>query len=76
PRPTPAQLNTFGNWINKGAVVQTVTAGKVNQWAKTNKMNFTKSIPASSDQEMLRAVVRLARSPAMKTGRVLPNSLG
>ena len=47
PRPTPAQLNTFGNWINKGAVVQTVTATKVNNWAKTNKMNFTKSSPAS-----------------------------
>lgn len=46
-RPTPAQLNTFANWVNKGAVVQTVTAAKVNKWAMAKNKTFTKTSPAS-----------------------------
>lgn len=40
-RPTPAMLNTFANWINKGAVVQTVSCAQVARWAKMANKNFT-----------------------------------
>ncbi len=40
-RPTPAILNTFANWINKGAIVQTVSCAQVARWGKTmNTKNF------------------------------------
>ena len=44
-RPTPAILNTFANWINKGAVVQTVTRTQVAKWARNTKWNFSPSNP-------------------------------
>ncbi|MCP4591930.1 MAG: hypothetical protein GY842_14445 [bacterium] len=36
-RPSASTLNSFGNWINKGAVVQTVSAAQINRWSKTDK---------------------------------------
>ncbi len=39
-RPTPAVLNTFANWINKGAIVQTVSKAQVSRWAKSTNKNF------------------------------------
>ena len=47
PRPTPAQLNTFANWVNKGAVVHNVTATCVNKWANNTNKNFNKTSPTS-----------------------------
>jgi hypothetical protein len=35
--PSPATLNTFANWVNKGAVVHQVTASQINRWAGTNR---------------------------------------
>ena len=34
-RPTPAILNSFANWINKGAIVQTVSCAQIARWGKT-----------------------------------------
>lgn len=39
-RPSPATLNTFSNWINKGAVVHTVRPTQINKWAKAFKGNY------------------------------------
>ncbi len=39
-RPTPTTLNSFANWINKGAVVQTCTSAQVARWAKNTNKNF------------------------------------
>ncbi len=39
-RPTTSTLNTFANWINKGAVVQTCTTAQVSRWAKTASKSF------------------------------------
>ena len=39
-RPTVATLNTFTNWINKGAIVQVVTPTQVAKWAKYTKKTF------------------------------------
>lgn len=40
PRPSTAVLNTFANWINKGAIVQTCTNAQVTRWARSCKKNF------------------------------------
>lgn len=39
--PTPAQLNTFGRWIEKGAQLQKVTPTQLNRWAGTSRRNWT-----------------------------------
>ena len=39
-RPTPATLNTFANWINKGNIIQTCTGNQVAKWARTSNVNF------------------------------------
>ena len=44
-RPTPQTLNTFANWISKGAIVQTCTAAQIARWARTNNMNFNTRQP-------------------------------
>ena len=44
-RPTPATLNTFANWINKGAIVQTVSTAQVSRWAKNANKNFNTKMP-------------------------------
>ncbi len=44
-RPSPTILNTFANWINKGAVVQTVTCSQVAKWAKADNKNFNTRNP-------------------------------
>ncbi len=44
PRPPhasdPTTLNTFANWINKGAIVQTVSAAQVKRWARTTGKTY------------------------------------
>jgi hypothetical protein len=45
PRPTPSTLNTFANWINKGAVVQMVSPSQVARWAKATSHNFNPQNP-------------------------------
>lgn len=39
-RPSPTTLNSFANWINKGAVVQTCTKAQVSRWAKSKNKSF------------------------------------
>ena len=45
PRPTPAILNSFANWVNKGAIVQMVSPTQVARWAKSTKYNFSTQNP-------------------------------
>lgn len=40
PRPTTTVLNSFANWINKGAIVQTCTGAQVSRWARECKKNY------------------------------------
>jgi hypothetical protein len=40
-RPSPTTLNSFANWINKGAIVRTITPGQVAKWAKATNRNFS-----------------------------------
>jgi hypothetical protein len=39
-RPKPAVLNSFSNWINKGAIIQTCTPAQVARWAKNANKTF------------------------------------
>lgn len=45
-RPTPTTLNSFANWINKGAIVQTVSKAQVSRWARTTRKNFNPHNPS------------------------------
>jgi len=45
PRPTPAILNSFANWVNKGANIQTVSPTQVARWSKATKYNFNTKNP-------------------------------
>ena len=47
-RPTPTTLNSFANWINKGAIVQTVSKAQVSRWARTTNKNFNTHNPSPS----------------------------
>lgn len=44
-RPTPGTLNTFANWINKGAIIQTCSPAQVARWARNTNKNFNKNNP-------------------------------
>lgn len=44
-KPAPATLNTFANWINKGAVVQTCSCAQLARWAKSCDINFNTKNP-------------------------------
>lgn len=39
-RPSPSTLNTFANWVNKGAIIQTVSPMQVAKWARATRKNF------------------------------------
>ena len=39
-RPSTATLNTFANWINKGANIQCATGSQITKWASTSNRNF------------------------------------
>ncbi len=43
--PTPTTLNTFANWVNKGAVVQMCTPAQVSRWARAKNKSFNSSNP-------------------------------
>ncbi len=45
-KPTPATLNSFANWINKGAIVQTCTPTQVSRWARAKNKNFNPRNPS------------------------------
>lgn len=47
-RPTPTILNNFANWINKGAIVHTVSCAQVAKWARTTKWNFNTRNPSTT----------------------------
>ena len=44
-RPSPATLNTFSKWIEKGAVIHKVSATQVTRWADATRR--IKSAPAA-----------------------------
>ena len=44
-RPSTLTLNSFANWVNKGAVVQTVSCAQVAKWARSNNQNFSSRKP-------------------------------
>lgn len=46
PRPTPNTLNSFANWINKGAVIQTCSPAQLAKWARNTNMNFNPRTPS------------------------------
>ncbi len=45
-RPTPTTLNSFANWINKGAVIQTVSPQQIARWARATNKNFNPRNPS------------------------------
>lgn len=45
-RPSPTTLNSFANWINKGAVIQTVSAQQVARWAHATNKSFNPRNPS------------------------------
>ena len=45
-KPTPTTLNSFANWINKGAIVQTVSKAQVSRWARTTNKTFNPYNPS------------------------------
>lgn len=45
-RPTPSTINSFCNWVNKGAVIQTCSTAQVNRWARTTNKSFNPSNPS------------------------------
>lgn len=45
-RPSPTTLNSFANWINKGAVIQTVSAQQVARWAHATHKSFNPRNPS------------------------------
>ena len=40
-RPSPSTLNSFANWINKGAIVQTCTPAQLSRWAKSKNKKIS-----------------------------------
>lgn len=44
-RPKPTTLNSFANWINKGAIIQTVSCAQIARWAKTCNKNWNSRNP-------------------------------
>ena len=40
-RPSLSTLNSFANWINKGAIVRTVSSIQIAKWAKATNRNFS-----------------------------------
>jgi hypothetical protein len=45
-KPSPSTLNSFANWINKGAIVQTVSKAQVSRWARSTNKNFNPHNPS------------------------------
>ncbi|MBU0719429.1 MAG: hypothetical protein KJ749_14370 [Planctomycetes bacterium] len=39
-RPTPATLNTFATWVDKGAMIQVCSRNQLAKWARTTKVNY------------------------------------
>lgn len=47
-RPSPTTLNTFANWVNKGAIVQMCTSAQIARWARSTNTNFNTRSPSTS----------------------------
>jgi hypothetical protein len=45
-KPSPTTLNSFANWINKGAIVQTCTPSQISRWARSTNKNFNPRNPS------------------------------
>lgn len=42
-RPSPATLNSFANWINKGCVIHKVSSAQISRWSPSGKKCSTPS---------------------------------
>ena len=47
-RPSPSTINSFCNWINKGAIIQTCSPTQVARWARTTNKNFSPHNPSTT----------------------------
>jgi hypothetical protein len=47
-RPSPAILNTFAKWIDKGAIIQTVSTTQLSRWAQLSRRPFNSRNPSVS----------------------------
>ncbi len=45
-RPTPAILNSFSKWVEKGAIIQTVAPSQLSRWARSNHKQFNSRNPS------------------------------
>ncbi len=45
-RPSPAILNSFAKWIEKGAVIQTVSTAQLSRWARIRNRSFSPRNPS------------------------------
>lgn len=45
-RPSPAVLHSFAKWIEKGAIVQTVSVAQVARWARLRNKSFNSRNPS------------------------------
>jgi len=45
-KPSPTTLNSFANWVNKGAIVQTCTPSQISRWARSTNKNFNPRNPS------------------------------
>ncbi|MEK6676387.1 MAG: hypothetical protein AABZ47_12125 [Planctomycetota bacterium] len=60
--PTPAQLNTFARWIDKGAIVHTVSNLQLSRWAHSTRYTFNaRSASVASCKNILTA--KFGKSP-------------
>jgi hypothetical protein len=47
-RPSPSTLNSFANWIGKGAVIQLVSPTQVARWARAQGRRFSTQNPSTA----------------------------
>jgi hypothetical protein len=47
-RPSPSTLNSFANWIGKGAVVHLVSAAQLARWARSRNVKLNARNPSAA----------------------------
>jgi hypothetical protein len=47
-RPSPSTLNSFANWVNKGAVVQMISSAQISRWARAQGLRFNAQSPSTA----------------------------
>lgn len=57
-RPTPAQLNSFAKWIDKGACVQNVSSSQLNRWCGYPKNWTVTAAKTTLSQKFGKSVIK------------------